>query len=80
MTRQTADNYIRQLIHESPMVLPSFKKDPFYVMLDDKQSAIVIKVWRSKNTDTKCLYFRLSIDESNRIRQMSGNVVTYLNF
>lgn len=80
MPRQTADNYIRQLINDSPLVLPSFKKEPFYELLDDRKTVIVVKVWRSKNTDAKCIYLRLTTDESNRIRQMNGNVLTYLDF
>lgn len=79
MPRQTVDNYIRQLIHDSQMVLPSFKKDPFYELVDDRKTAIVVKIWRSKNIEAKCIYLRLTTDESNRIRQMNGNVLTYLD-
>jgi hypothetical protein len=77
-SRQTGDNYIRQLIHYSTFVPDRFKKNPTFQILGIIRPyvGITLKVWQSKNIEARCIYMNLSLEETDKLRQMLGVVLT----
>ena len=78
-SRQTGDNYIRQLIHYSTLVPERFKKTPEYILKNqrDPYSSIVVKIWRSKNINARAIYLTLTRDETIQYRRTAGIVLTH---
>jgi hypothetical protein len=81
-SRQTGDNYIRQLINYSTLVPERFKKTPEYILMNERElnSSIVVKIWRSKNFNARPIYLNLSPEETAQYRRTAGIVLTYLDY
>jgi hypothetical protein len=81
-SRQTGDNYIRQLIHYSTLVPERFKKNPTFQILGIRRpyAGITLKVWQSKNIEARCIYMNLSLEETDKLRQMLGVVLTHEDY
>jgi hypothetical protein len=81
-SRQTGDNYIRQLINYSALVPERFKKTPEYILMNERNPicSIVVKIWRSKNFNTQPMYLTLSPDETTQYRKSAGIVLTYQDY
>ena len=78
VSRQTADNYIRQVIHYSADVPERFKKTPEYIVKNEREPymSIVLKIWRSKNFNAQPVYLKLSQEETAQYRKLAGIVLT----
>ncbi len=78
VSRQTADNYIRQVIHYDPDVPQRFKKSPEYIVKNEREPymSIVLKIWRSKNFNAQPVYLTLTQEQTAQYRKLAGIVLT----